>query len=154
MTVWHKLMFGKHIEKTLPEVIFYDPDYFFWGLENDVFYGRFGPQASLLAQRASNIVLRNRKPGTYVFEWFWGPDGRFARVEIVKPDQPRHVGSSQTRRTDRLDLSVLRDTNAYDKGGYKRLMRQVRPLLFGKDTLRLSRGRCDAFFNDDANFGR
>jgi hypothetical protein len=30
--MWSKLYFGKHVGKSLPQILFYDPDYFFWGI--------------------------------------------------------------------------------------------------------------------------
>lgn len=35
-----KLSFGKHSEKTLPQVLFRDPDWFFWAWEEGVFENR------------------------------------------------------------------------------------------------------------------
>jgi hypothetical protein len=35
--VWIPLWFGKHKGKTLPQVVFADPDYFFWAIEKRKF---------------------------------------------------------------------------------------------------------------------
>jgi hypothetical protein len=35
--MWTTIDFGKHSEKTLPQVILSDPDWFFWATHNKVF---------------------------------------------------------------------------------------------------------------------
>jgi hypothetical protein len=34
---WSTLNFGKHAGKTLPQIVFADPDWFFWAIETNVF---------------------------------------------------------------------------------------------------------------------
>jgi len=36
---WSILPFGKHKGKTLPQIVFTDPDWFFWAMEENVFKG-------------------------------------------------------------------------------------------------------------------
>ena len=36
---WATVNFGKHAGKTLPQIIFDDPDWFFWAYENNAFKG-------------------------------------------------------------------------------------------------------------------
>ena len=37
--VWSELEFGRHAGKTLPQVMFSDPDWFFWAYESGAFNG-------------------------------------------------------------------------------------------------------------------
>ena len=39
---WSSLEFGKHEGKTIPQVVFSDPDWFFWAIQEDVFRNK-GP---------------------------------------------------------------------------------------------------------------
>ncbi len=34
---WTELPFGKHKGKTLPQVVFSDPDWFYWAVEKNIF---------------------------------------------------------------------------------------------------------------------
>ncbi len=34
---WSVVDFGKHQGKTLPQIVFIDPDWFFWAIEESVF---------------------------------------------------------------------------------------------------------------------
>jgi hypothetical protein len=49
-----------------------------------------------------------------------------------------------------LDLRLPRSYKAYDKKGYKKLIRDFRRLYF--DGRNLTKKRCEAFFGNDGNF--
>ena len=51
-----------------------------------------------------------------------------------------------------LDLRLPRSYKAYDKKGYKKLIRDFRRLYF--DGRNLTKKRCEAFFDNDDNFLR
>jgi hypothetical protein len=155
---WKALKFGKHSGKTIPQILFTDPAYFYWAMENDVFYGRLKVQADLADLRSRMIVLKGRKRGSYDIEWVYDPDGAFCYIQVIDPHRPWHVGSSQRQRTKYVDLNLLRRESAYnprrrDRRGYKRLLRCLREILFEDEGVRFSRKRCDDFFSDRSNFG-
>ena len=62
---WTKLWFGKkHKGKTLPQIMFKDPDWFFWAIEKGVFKnkGKLGEEAWEIYQKARKIKIpRNIK---------------------------------------------------------------------------------------------
>jgi hypothetical protein len=41
----------------------------------------------------------------------------------------------------------------YDKTGGKIMLKALKNYVFGKANIRLTRGLCEAFFDDDSNFG-
>jgi hypothetical protein len=70
----------------------------------------------------------------------------------VEASRPRHVGSSPTFRKDHLDLSVARSIAEYDKFGCKLLVREVKAIVFGSQSARMTRQRAEWFFDNDENF--
>ena len=56
---WTKLWFSKHKGKTLPQVMFSDPDWFFWAFENGVFgeKGRLEAEAKDVYRKAQSIKI-------------------------------------------------------------------------------------------------
>ncbi len=65
---WSELTFGKHKGKTLPQVLFADPEYFFWAYEERVFKGGLAAEAEELAKRLESASRRtpqkNSSPST------------------------------------------------------------------------------------------
>ena len=40
----------------------------------------------------------------------------------------------------------------YDKSGYKNFLMQMRAILFGNRSIRMTKQRCEEFFDNDDNF--
>ena len=55
--VWSELKFGRHKGKTLPQILFSDPDWFFWAIDDNVFQnkGSLYSEAKDLDYKARNI---------------------------------------------------------------------------------------------------
>ena len=51
------LMFGKFKGKTLPQVVFVDPDYFFWLHGKNILHGRLRQEADEIYGKATAIRL-------------------------------------------------------------------------------------------------
>lgn len=147
---WTPLSFGKHDGKTLPQVLLHDPDWFFWAMENHA----FRLSANLLAEsqeldrkaRSIKLVMEG-----YEVEYLIHPGVRkLASVHPVLKSQPLHQGSSRAYRLDVLDLSFPRRFAPYDKMGSKFVLQGVKAMYFRDKSL--TKSRCEAFFEDDANF--
>ena len=106
---WQTLNFGRYKNKTLPQVVLHDPEYFFSGIKARVFKDRgFDMQAWHLDHRARNIkiprpygekwrVYYDFEPGTDIFQGF-----RFVhRVAVEGFDDP-----FKWQPPSNLDLSV------------------------------------------------
>jgi hypothetical protein len=151
--VWSTVNFGKHSGKTLPQIVFSDPDWFFWAIENGIFKGPLANQARTLNARARVIRIPENDSGDLTAEYYLHqPTGKFAHVEVVPVSRPHHEGSSPTFRKDVIDLSVPRQIAPYDKLGCKNLISSVKSVLFGSASVRMTKERCEAFFDDLANF--
>ena len=152
---WSVVSFGKHEGKSLPQIIFSDPDWFFWAIENDAFKGkgRLEKEAEELDRKARTIKIPQSGEEQLVAEYaVHGPTGKFADMELVPVSRPPHEGSTPTSRRDVIDLSVPRQIADYDKLGYRNLLASVKFYLFGRLDARMTRKRCEEFFENDANF--
>src|ERR1700719_2286342 len=151
--MWTRLRFGKHIGKTLPQVLLTDPDWFYWAtVVQTIFWGRLGQEAADLAAKAARIKIPKPNPAKWAIEYVFDRDGRFERWDIVKADSWMHRGSDYRERSDHLDLFIVAERRTYDKGGNKKLLRGFRGCYFGSATARMTERRCEAFFNNDKNF--
>ncbi|MFQ6076685.1 MAG: hypothetical protein ACE5Z5_11215 [Candidatus Bathyarchaeia archaeon] len=152
---WTPLWFGKHRGKTLPQVLFSDPDWFFWAVENNVFEdkGVLAKEAEEIDFKARHIRIPNEEGEDLVAEYLIHPStGKFGDMNVVLRSQPLHEGASPAHRKDVIDLSFPRQIAPYDKLGCKNLLSSVKYYLFGCSSYRMTRTRCEAFFDDDTKF--
>lgn len=150
---WTTLQFGKHKGKTLPQVVFSDPDWFFWAIEEGLFKGLLKAEANMINTRARSIRIPNNASGNLEAEYLiHPPTGKFAGMDIVPKSQPLHQGSSPAFRKTVIDLSTARSIAPYDKLGCKNLVSAAKHALFGSSSARMSSERCESFFDTLANF--
>lgn len=148
---WTILSFGKHEGKTLPQILFNDPDWFYWAYENDVLKGKI-PDSEVqgIYEKSRNIKIPQKDhQAEFVFDGFRGV---FADMKLVPSDRPKHVGTSQTQRLDKIDMAQIRFTKQYDKLGYDLLIPILKEILLGDSKLRMTKKRAEDFFNDSSNF--
>ena len=152
---WTKVRFRRHSGKTLPQILWSDPDWFFWAIEDDAFEnkGVLQLEAQDLDYKARNIKIPNNDDGALVVEYFiHQPTGKFSHFEIVPADRPSHEGISRTFRTPLIDMSVPRRIAEYDKLGGKELISSLKFYIFGSHSVRLTKKKCGDFFNDPSYF--
>ena len=147
---WTPLAFGKHVGKTLPEIIFKDADYFFWAMENQIIEGWLAVQAEDVCRKAQAIQIPKRRPSRWLVEYCYERNGRFVGLRLVKAKEAEYQ-SPLNHRAPYLDLTSIRRRRTYDKKGCRHLLRDFRHLYFGKNK-RITKERIEAFFNDDSNF--
>jgi hypothetical protein len=149
--MWSSLKAGKYAGRSLPQILFLDPDVF-WAVEKKVFQGRLAAQAAELARKARHIKIPKPDPENWCVEYFFTPENKFSWYQFVDPERPGHVGSSITRRSKHIDMSVVRGACRYDKRGYKRFIKNLKRHLFGNSATRMTAERCEEFFDDRDNF--
>jgi hypothetical protein len=142
---WTTLPFGRHEGKTLPQTILDDPDWFFWILPG--LYGPLKTEADDLARKASKIKIPRRNPRKWCVEYRI-EHNRCCGFDVVRADS--FVNSKWSIRLPFLDLSLPRSYKAYDKRGYRNLIRDFRRLYF--DDRNLTKKRCEVFFDNADNF--
>ena len=153
--VWSELEFGKHAGKTLPQVMFSDPDWFFWAYDSGAFNGdpSLKKESEEIHAKSTAIQVPQRGEGKMVVEYtIHKPTHKFNGLDLVPESKPHHKGSSVTFRRSVIDMSLVRQIAKYDKLGYKRLIRDLKHLLFGDSRIRMTKQRCEDFFSDHANF--
>lgn len=151
---WTSVTFDKHRGKTLPQVVFRDPDWFFWAYDYKKFDGdpKMKSEAERVYRRARAIKIPQTRPVKQEAEYARGPGGKFAGVELVPVDREPHQGSTTTIRLPVFDLNIPRIFCRYDKSGGQMLVRELKYYLFGDMHYPLTKGRCEKFFDDDSKF--
>lgn len=149
---WSKLKFGKYEGKTLPQVLFSDPDWFFWAIEENAFeiQEEIMQEAKDLDYKSKNIKIPNNDDGLLNVEYITHqPTGKFQHFDIVLVSQPIHNGAI---RLPNIDMSVARKIAIYDKLGYAKLLKSLKFYIFGKESVRVTKKKCETFFNEPDNF--
>ncbi len=150
---WAILPFGRHKGRSLPQVLFVDPDWFFWAHDGGVLREELGDQGTVLYRRATHIRLRPEAPGFLGVEYVVEPRiGKLTDVRLVPTPVLSAPGSSQVVRSDWLDLSVARRIAPYDKFGGRLLTATVKRMYFGSPEVRMTRQRCELFFDQPEHF--
>jgi uncharacterized protein (DUF3820 family) len=145
--VWCPMPFGKYEGRTLPQVLFKDPDYFFWLLRKGFLNGALAIQAKQLAKKACRIKIPREPAEAFVVDYLFNSEDQFSRFSIVQKDayQSPHV----VYRLNHIDFSIIRNHKEYAKGEYKRFLRDFRTVFFGNESASMTRDRCEEFFDGD-----
>ena len=149
--MWNEVNFGKWSDKgkTLPQIVVSDPDWFFWALEEKA-YKALQAEAEKLARRAKAIKLPAPLAATHCIQYLFTPDSKFSGFNVIKSDQPEHIGSSSELRRPTLDLSMPRAVKTYDKLGAKLLLKTFKYYWF--ENKNFARLKVEAFFDDRTKF--
>jgi hypothetical protein len=148
---WTIVPFGKYKDKSLPQIILLDPDWFFYMLPK--FYGRLADEAQNLARKATAIKIPGPDGHKKLVE-YWREEGYppgssgFGFVDANSPCYNRWA-----TRQHHLDLSIVHRAKPYDKRGGRRLIQCFRHRYFGANT-RVTKERCEDFFSNEANFAK
>lgn len=152
---WSILEFGKHKGKTLPQILFTDPDWFFWSVEDGVFKdkGMLYNEAVDIFNKAKNIIIPQVKGNEkLIVEWvIHKATGKLSSMDFVHASKPIHVGSCHIY-TPLIDLSIPRKIAQYDKFGYRIMLKALKLFLFNNASERMTKAKCEDFFDTEANF--
>ena len=147
------LKFGKHRGKTLPQIVMSDPDWFFWAMENKVLKDKNAIEGAIIYKRARSIRVPNNEHGKYEIEYVIHPNGGvFSEMRIVRVEDPVHPGGSRTIRRAVIDMALPRSLRGYDKSGYRLFLHNLKFILFGDSNRRMTKERCEDFFDNRDNF--
>ena len=152
---WTKLEFGKHRGLTLPQIMFKDPDWVSWMHTTGFFQNSHvhGREADEIYRKSRVIKVPQTGDEKMVAEYIVDPrNHNFRGLDLVPASRPPHQGYSQTFRLPVIDMAKVWEIAKYDKSGYQRLISDLKLLLFGSRRVRMTKQRCEAFFDDDANF--
>ena len=146
---WRPMPFGKYAGRTLPQILFKDADYFFWLLREGVLKGALATESEQLARKACRIRIPRQPAEAFVVDYFFEPGGQFVCFSIVPRDKERHLSSHEIHRANYLDFSCIRNRTQYAKREYVRFLRWFRNEFFGNESARMTKGRCERFFDGD-----
>jgi hypothetical protein len=146
---WSLVNFGKYKGKTLPQIMFLDPDWFFWAYENGAFKAHRLAEAIEIYKRARSIRVpqsgEEKKVVEYVID---KPTGKFGTIRLTtQPKGPSSIDTSQV-----IDMSFPRRISPHDKFGYQTFILVLKRILFGSSGYKMTKKRCEDFFDNDANF--
>jgi hypothetical protein len=148
------LDFGKYKGKSLAEIMLHDPDYVFWALDNNIFGQRLllAAKASELALKATSIKIPVDDPASWCVVYLCDRRGTLTDLRIIPKFRLKDYAEEYS--SDCIDLSVPRKWKNYDKLGGRIMLRVIRKLFFNDEHARLTKKRCEEFFDDPKNFVR
>jgi len=150
---WTKLVFGRHEGQTLPQIMFTDPGWFFWAHMNKTFKGKMANEAHLIYARSTNIRIPQPPNEEWIAEYAFDlKSGKLCDVTLVPKDHPNFVRSRFTMRKPVLDMGIPFAVSGYDKLGNKILVDAIRGYVVGREVRKMTKERCEAFFDDLTNF--
>lgn len=165
---WEKINFGtnkKVIGKTLPQIMFIDPDWFYTQYEyKDSFLRKkFVDQAEMIYKRSRNIKPLN---GHYIkyFLFYDGSSDGFVPITINEAEEKYKecieksvflenidmLDSQKFTIRKRIDLKYPKELKNYDKKSYKIFITQVKEYL--NMNKRITEKQAIDFFENNNNF--
>src|ERR1035437_3831209 len=117
--VFTPLKFGKHKNKTLPQVVFADLDYFVWSYNEGIYKNPIQKiEADYVYERIQKIKIPKENLDDFVVEYYiHQPTGKFGSFSILEKSIPLHNGGSPAFRLKVIDLTVVKTIKNYDKLG-------------------------------------
>lgn len=147
--------FGRYKKRglTIPQLLFTDPDYMFWAIEDQVFPWPARAEANDLYRRATAIRIPAGYGDNVAVEYAIDRHtGRFEGMSLVPTCVVRDGGSSHSLIRGVIDMSIPHQQCPRDKGGNKIMIRDIKEIVFGSPKYRLTKKFLEAFFNNDDNF--
>lgn len=151
---WTELDFGKYEGLTLPQILFKDPDWFFWAVATDVFKTRprLRSESNALYQKSRRIKVPQAGSEELVAEYWVNESNMFTRFVLVPVNRRNHFGSGGTTRLGVIDMSFPWRKAPYDKRGCRSMLSALKHYLFGGTNVRMTKRRCEDFFDEPRNF--
>lgn len=114
-----------------------------------MFKGKYLEEAQDIFSKASAFKVPPRNGVPLFVEYVVDKMGLFATINLL-PVGTGYIGPYETKPV--IDMGFPRQQKNYDKLGYKNLLKVMRGVLFGEKRTRLTRDRCEEFFDDPENF--
>lgn len=147
---WTVLTFGKHKGRTLPQVVICDLPWFYWAIEDNIFKdkGKLFDEAQELYSKTKKIRI-SQNGGKKLYADYITYKNKLHAMEIVSNDRPVDI---DIRRKNHIDLSTSREIDKNDKKGCKILVDDFKKFKFGHKSYKMTKKRCEEFFENDDNF--
>jgi len=149
MMEWSTLPFRKHKGKTFPQVLFHDPQYFFWLHAQGTLYGSLAEEAKDLYRKARAIRIPLINGKEHHVKYDRNPRTRkITGLYVVAAETPLRWPWV----CDVIDLAVPYEVAGWDKLGYKIVIDSLKKIVFGDAGRRMTKERCEEFYANRANF--
>jgi len=145
--IWTQISFGKHKDKTLPQVMFNNADWFFWAYENRCFKNGLAHQAREIYRRSRCIRVPeiDNQERVVKYEIY---KSKFQTMCLI-PNIPGMQGENVSRL---IDFYTPKKYAQYDKTGFNNFVHALKGILFGNPGRYMTKAICEEFFSNDSNF--
>ena len=115
--------------------------------------GRLSIEAEDIYRKARRIRVPQLGTTRTVVEFIIHPITKsFDHFQLVPETRPEHKGASPTVRLNVVDMHFVREMKQFDKSGYWQLIDDIKKLILGDAKVRMTKAKCEIFFEDEANF--
>jgi hypothetical protein len=144
---WTPINFKKHQDKTFPQVMFKDADWFFYAYDKNYFKNGLANQAHEIYLKARSIRVPeiNDQEMMVKYEIY---NNKFQTMYLI----PYSPGLQDMDVSRFIDFYTPRKYASYDKLGYKNFVQALKEILFGDSHHYITKAICEEFFNNDSNF--
>lgn len=151
---YNVLVFGKHKGRTLPYVIFNDPDWFFYMYHNEGLFGRYANEADELYIKATHIRIPGRDDNNPLEAEYVVDDdsGGLEDFSIVHEEEYQDNFGVKTYRKNAINIGYAIEISTRDGVSRQLLKKRLKSYLFGDAKIRLTTNMCEAFFDNAENF--
>ena len=146
---WVHLDFGRHAGKTLPELVFTDPQYFFQTLTDEIFHDDLFIQAAIINRRMKHILPPRPRPSKWEFLIDLGSEKEFKDFKIVMIDNREHEKEQWQFRAKHLNLSVVAEQS---RAVCEKMLSRIKEEFFPEAGENLSRPDYEKFIWRNSNF--
>lgn len=140
------------MHKTLPEIIFEDPDYFLWGYEKNIFSKSISLQyeADELYDKIRNMKIPENDDNKLVCEFCKNP--KTGKLDILQLNNCFDRDKNCVYSNRSIDISLPRNYEINPLENTNVLLPQLFKILFGDANIKPSKNLCIEYFNDESNF--
>jgi hypothetical protein len=144
---WTPVHFRKHEGKTLPQILWNDPDWFYWAIENHVFEDKpnLQQEAKILYAKSRSIKVPQTGPTTRGVQYNYH-QGKMAGFRVIPED------CAVEKLPTHIDLYLVRESHEYDKRGYKMFLKNLKYVCLGDADMKMTKERCEDFYDDASRF--
>lgn len=150
---WAEVDFGKYKDanKTLPEIVLIDTDYFVWGYEFGIFRSDqlLNTQSEDIYRKIQSIRIPFNDNNELICE-FISHENKIQKLQVNFKDSPRDVNC--VYRESHIDLTFPNKYNPESFNKMNQVLPQLYNILFGGETKIPNRTICDDFFIYEENF--
>lgn len=149
---WDTINFGSHCSRTLPEIMFKNPDWLYWAADNPNIRQRLNRrELHRIRARSDRIRIPCRADQPMAVRYKFDLDGTLVSVELV-PREGCGLDSGKILTSTAIDMSLIHWVKLRGRVNTRKFMAWTRWILLGTKSRDVDRGTCEAFFDDDSNF--